>query len=299
MGTTKRGIGPAYADKASRVGLRVQDLLDPKIFREKLDMVLAEKNPLLTRVYNRMPMDDRAISARYLDEFAARLTPMIADTVGILHDALDEGKKLLLEGAQATFLDLDHGTYPFVTSSNPVAGGAAVGSGLGPHDLTRISGVAKAYITRVGAGPFPTELHDETGELLRKVGNEFGATTGRPRRCGWIDLVALRFACMVNGVTKLVMTKADVLDAFEELQVCEEYIVNGRPSRQVPYQMMKAEIQPTYKAFPGWKTDISKIKAVEELPARMTEYIAHINEYLGVPVKYISNGPGRDQIILA
>ena len=299
LGTTKRGIGPAYADKASRVGIRVQDLLDPKIFREKLDMVLAEKNPLLTRVYNRMPMDARAISARYLDEFAARLTPMIADTVGILHDALDEEKKILLEGAQATFLDLDHGTYPFVTSSNPVAGGAAVGSGLGPHHLSRISGVAKAYITRVGAGPFPTELTDELGETLVNRGHEFGTNTGRRRRVGWFDAVMMRQAARLNSLDDIAITKLDVLDTFETIKVCVAYEHEGRRFTTPPYhQSVLHDVVPVYEELPGWQTDITGCQNFRDLPRRAQEYITFLQETTGVRISIVGTGPGREQFVI-
>jgi len=214
-----------------------------------------------------------------------------------INDQISRGKKVLAEGAQGSMLDVDFGTFPFVTSSNTISAGVCTGLGVAPQKIREVLGVTKAYCTRVGSGPFPTELHDDTGEELRKVGSEFGATTGRPRRCGWIDLVALHFACMINGVTQIVMTKADVLDAFEELKVCESYRINGKEQSMVPYQMMKTQIEPVYKAFQGWKTDITKINAFDNLPGKMKEYIAHINQFLNVPVKFISNGPGREQII--
>ena len=223
LGTTKRGIGPAYADKSSRVGLRVQDLLDAKIFREKLDVVLHEKNLILTKIYNRPALRAKDLAERYLDEFAPRLAPRITDTVAVVHDALARGARLLLEGAQATFLDLDHGTYPFVTSSNPVAGGACTGSGLGPRDLTSIMGIAKAYVTRVGAGPFPTELEGDVGELLVERGHEFGTNTGRRRRVGWFDAVMTRQAARLNSLTDIALTKLDVLDTLDEVKVCVAY----------------------------------------------------------------------------
>ena len=219
LGTTKRGIGPAYADKAARVGIRVQDLLDPKIFREKLDLVLREKNVVLAKVYNRLPLSARDIAERYLS-YAPRLEPMIADTVHLVHEALEAGQEVLFEGAQATFLDLDHGTYPYVTSSNPVAGGACIGAGVGPNAISRVIGVVKAYTTRVGAGPFPTELSDDVGDTLVDRGREFGTNTGRRRRTGWLDAVMLRQAVRLNGCTELAVTKLDVLDTLDELKIC-------------------------------------------------------------------------------
>src|SRR5271155_4105812 len=214
LGTTKRGIGPAYADKSSRVGLRVQDLLDPKIFRQKLDVVLKEKNAVLAKVYNRLPLNADEITAHYLDELAPRIAPMVADTVGVVHDALERGANVLLEGAQATFLDLDHGTYPFVTSSNPVAGGACVGAGVGPRHIGSIVGIAKAYVTRVGSGPFPTEIEGEVGELLVDRGHEYGTNTGRKRRTGWFDTVMIRQAARLNSLDEIALTKLDVLDTL-------------------------------------------------------------------------------------
>jgi adenylosuccinate synthase len=214
-----------------------------------------------------------------------------------INEHLSSGKKILAEGAQGSMLDIDFGTFPFVTSSNTITAGVCSGLGVAPQKIKDVLGVTKAYCTRVGGGPFPTELNDAIGEELRKVGNEFGATTGRPRRCGWIDLVALKFACMINGVTKIVMTKADVLDAFEELQVCTAYKADGKNTEEVPYQMTGINLEPVYKAFKGWKTDSSVLKAEKDLPAAMQQYVSFINQYLGVKVNYISNGPGRDQIV--
>jgi adenylosuccinate synthase len=210
---------------------------------------------------------------------------------------LSAGKRILAEGAQGSMLDIDFGTFPFVTSSNTITAGVCSGLGVAPQKIKDVLGVTKAYCTRVGGGPFPTELNDSVGEELRKIGNEFGATTGRPRRCGWIDLVALKFACMINGVTKIVMTKADVLDAFEELQVCTAYNVDGNNTEEVPYQMTGINLSPVYKKFKGWKTDSSVLKNEKDLPAAMQQYVEFINQYLGVKVNYISNGPGRDQIV--
>ncbi|MBV9284727.1 MAG: adenylosuccinate synthase, partial [Acidimicrobiia bacterium] len=260
LGTTKRGIGPAYADKAARVGLRVQDLLDPKIFRQKLDVVIKEKNQILAKVFNRLPLSADDIAARYLDELAPRLEPMIADTVHLVHEALGAGQHVLFEGAQATFLDLDQGTYPFVTSSNPVAGGACTGAGVGPRDLERIIGIAKAYVTRVGSGPFPTELFDEQGDVLVDRGHEFGTNTGRRRRTGWFDAVMLRHAVRLNSLTEVALTKLDVLDPFETVKVCVAYEADGIRYEHVPYhQSVLHKVKPVYEELPGWQTELSSV----------------------------------------
>src|SRR6478752_983941 len=235
LGTTKRGIGPAYADKASRVGIRVQDLLDPKIFRAKLDVVLKEKNQVLAKVFNQLPLDADEIDHQYLEVCLPRLEPYIADTVNLVHEALTAGQHVLLEGAQVTFLDLDHGTYPFVTSSNPVAGGACSGAGIGPRYIDRVIGIAKAYVTRVGAGPFPTELFDEIGEHLVDVGHEYGTNTGRRRRTGWFDAVMLRHAVRLNSLSELAITKLDVLDDLDSLKVCVAYDLDGERVTHLPY----------------------------------------------------------------
>ena len=298
LGTTKRGIGPAYADKASRVGLRVQDLLDPKIFREKLDVALKEKNQILTRVYNRPAIKADELASRYLDELAPRIAPMIGDTVTLIHDGLAAGKNILLEGAQATFLDLDHGTYPFVTSSNPVAGTAAVGSGLGPRDLSRIVGIAKAYITRVGAGPFPTELDGELAELLVERGHEFGTNTGRRRRVGWFDAVMARQAARLNSLTEVALTKLDVLDTLDEIKVCVAYEAGGQRYEHPPYhQSVLHEVTPVYETLPGWRTDISGCTRWEELPGAARDYVAFLERITGVPIRTVGVGPGREQFV--
>ncbi len=298
LGTTKRGIGPAYADKSARVGLRVQDLLDPKIFRQKLDVVLHEKNLILSKVYNRLPMKADEIAAKYLDVYAGRLAPMIADTVTFVHDALAEGKRILLEGAQATFLDLDHGTYPFVTSSNPVAGGAATGSGLGPRDLGRVVGIAKAYITRVGAGPFPTELDGEMGDLLVERGHEFGTNTGRRRRVGWFDAVMARQAARLNSLSEIAITKLDVLDTLEEIKVCVAYEAGGVRYEYPPYhQSVLHDVTPIYEVVPGWRSDLSQFTRFEDLPREARDYIAFLREKIGVPIATVGVGPGREQFV--
>ncbi len=298
LGTTRRGIGPAYADKASRVGLRVQDLLDPKIFREKLDVVIKEKNAVLAKVYNRLPLSADEIADRYLGEYAPRIAPMVADAVGIVHDALDAGRNILMEGAQATFLDLDHGTYPFVTSSNPVAGGACIGTGLGPRHINRVIGIAKAYITRVGAGPFPTELTNDIGDLLVERGHEFGTNTGRQRRCGWFDAVMLRQAVRLNSLSEVALTKLDVMDTFETVKVCVGYEADGKVYKHHPYhQSILHQATPIYEELPGWLTDLSGITSPDELPKAARNYVEFLSEQIGVPVNLIGVGPGREQIV--
>jgi adenylosuccinate synthase len=298
LGTTKRGIGPAYADKAARVGLRVQDLQDPKIFREKLDVVLKEKNLILAKIHNRLPLSADDIAELYLGELAPRLEPMIADSVGLVHDALEEGANVLFEGAQATFLDLDHGTYPFVTSSNPVAGGALTGAGVGPMHIQRVIGVAKAYITRVGAGPFPTELTDETGDALVDRGAEFGTNTGRRRRPGWFDAVMLRQAVRLNSLTELAITKLDVLDAFDTLKICVAYEADGQKYLHPPYhQSILHKVKPVYEELPGWNTDLTGATTLDDLPPAARDYLTFLSDTCGVPVGLVGVGPGREQFV--
>jgi adenylosuccinate synthase len=298
LGTTKRGIGPAYADKAARVGLRVQDLLDPKIFRQKLDVVLKEKNAILAKVYNRLPLDAEEIAGRYLDEYAPRIAPMVGDTVGLIHDALDAGRHVLMEGAQATFLDLDHGTYPFVTSSNPVAGGACTGTGLGPRDVDRVIGIAKAYVTRVGAGPFPTELDGDLEELLVTRGREFGTVTGRRRRCGWFDAVMARQAVRLNSLSEVALTKLDVLDTFETVKVCVAYEAGGERFVHPPYhQSTFHQVTPVFEELPGWRTDLTSATSSADLPPAARDYVAFLADQIGVPVRLVGVGPGREQFV--
>jgi adenylosuccinate synthase len=298
LGTTRRGIGPAYADKALRSGLRVQDLLDPKIFTEKLSVVLKEKNAILTRVYNRLPIVEAAIRERYLDEIAPRLAPYIADTVGLVHDALDAGQHVLLEGAQATFLDLDHGTYPYVTSSNPVAGGACTGAGIGPRHVDRVIGIAKAYCTRVGSGPFPTELFDETGELLVDRGHEYGTVTGRRRRTGWFDAVMLRHAVRLNSLSEVAITKLDVLDTLDTVKVCVAYEIDGRRVETLPYHQSDLHAAvPVYAELPGWGIDLTAVTEPGDLPPAAAHYLAFLEEQIGVPIRLVGTGPGREQFV--
>jgi adenylosuccinate synthase len=298
VGTTKRGIGPAYADKAARVGLRVQDLLDPKIFRQKLDVVLKEKNAIFAKVFNQLPLDADVIADEYLNVCAPRLAPMIGDSVGIVHDALEAGESVLLEGAQATFLDLDHGTYPFVTSSNPIAGGACVGAGIGPRYIDSVVGIAKAYVTRVGAGPFPTELTDEIGDALIDIGHEYGTNTGRRRRTGWLDAVMLRHSVRLNSLSELAITKLDVFDTFDTIKMCVAYELDGEIFTQLPYhQSVVHHVTPVYEEFPGWKCDISGITTREELPAEALAYLVALEAQVGVPIGLVGVGPGREQYL--
>ena len=298
LGTTKRGIGPAYADKAARVGLRVQDLMDPKIFRQKLEVVLKEKNAILAKVYNRLPLSADEICSRYLDELAPRIVPMVTDAVGLVHEALADGQNVLLEGAQATFLDLDHGTYPFVTSSNPVAGGACTGAGIGPRDIQSVIGIAKAYITRVGAGPFPTECRDEVGDQMVERGHEFGTNTGRRRRCGWFDAVLLRQAVRLNSLSEVAITKLDVLDEFDEVKVCVAYEADGKHYDYPPYhQSVLHQVTPVYEELPGWRRDLSGATELEDLPPAAKSYVNFLAEQIGVPIKLVGVGPGREQFV--
>jgi adenylosuccinate synthase len=301
LGTTKRGIGPAYADKALRVGLRVQDLLDPKIFREKLDLALREKNGVLSKVYNRLPMDAKEISDKYL-ALVPRLAPMIDDTVWLVHEALEAQQWVLFEGAQATFLDLDHGTYPFVTSSNPVAGGVCTGAGVGPRAIERVTGVVKAYTTRVGSGPFPSELleGDADGDLMVTRGAEFGTNTGRRRRPGWLDLVMIKHATRLNTCTDLAVTKLDVLSPLKELKVCVAYEgEDGKRYDHVPYhQSVIHKVRPVYETFPGWGTEIEAASRLEDLPPAARDYVQFIQDFTRVHVSFVGVGPARDQTIV-
>jgi adenylosuccinate synthase len=297
LGTTKRGIGPTYADKAARVGLRVQDLYDMKIFRQKIDVVLKEKNAVLSRVYNRLPMKAVDIETEYT-VYAERLRPYIADTTSLLHDALEAGKCVLLEGAQGTLLDLDHGTYPFVTSSNPVAGGALTGAGLGPKHIEQVIGITKAYVTRVGSGPFPTELHDEVGERMTEAGQEYGTTTGRRRRVGWFDAVLARYAARVNGLTEHFLTKLDVLSEFDTLRVCRAYrYQDDEYDHFPPHQSIFHHAEPVYEELAGWRRDITGVTDIADLPKEAQAYVDRLEELSGVPIRWVSVGPARSQTL--
>ena len=298
LGTTRRGIGPAYADKALRIGIRVADLLDPSGFRAKLDAALREKNPLLSKIYNRLPLDAEAIATAYLDEYRPRLEPLIVDTVGLVHDALEAGQHVLLEGAQATFLDLDQGTYPFVTSSNPIAGGACAGAGIGPRHIERVVGVAKAYVTRVGAGPFPTELHDDIGDLIVDRGHEYGTNTGRRRRPGWLDLVMMRHAVRLNSLSELAITKLDILDGLDQIKVCIAYEVDGTRVETLPYRIADLErATPIYKVFPGWSSTLPAVRERHNLPAEASTFLRFVADHVRVPVSLVGVGPERDQYV--
>jgi adenylosuccinate synthase len=297
IGTTGRGIGPTYGDKVARIGIRVQDLFDPGILSQKLELALREKNQVLTKVYNRRGTEPAGIAQEYL-RYAERLGRYVADTGLVINTALDAGQVVLLEGAQATMLDVDHGTYPFVTSSSPTAGGACAGSGVGPTRITKVIGIVKAYTTRVGAGPFPTELADAQGEWLRKTGAEYGVTTGRPRRTGWFDAVIARYATRVNGITDYFLTKLDVLSGLEQVPVCVGYDVNGVRHDEIP--MTQTEFHhavPVYEYLDGWLEDISAAKALEDLPPSAQAYVRALEEMIGAPFCGIGVGPRRDQTL--
>jgi adenylosuccinate synthase len=297
IGTTGRGIGPCYGDKVARVGIRVQDLFDPGILRQKLELALREKNQVLTKLYNRRGIDAAAVAEQYVG-YADRLGRYVADTGLVLNNALDQGRVVLLEGAQATLLDVDHGTYPFVTSSSPTAGGACAGSGIGPTRINRVLGILKAYTTRVGAGPFPTELHDAQGEWLRKTGGEFGVTTGRPRRTGWLDTVIARYATRVNGLTDYFITKLDVLSSLEKVPVCVAYEVHGKRYDEIPMtQTDFHHATPVYEYLDGWWEDISAAKDFADLPPNAQAYVRTVEDMIGAPVSAVGVGPRRDQTI--
>lgn len=296
LGTTKRGIGPAYADKAARIGIRMQDLMDPKIFRAKLEVVLHEKNPLLAKVYNKLGYDLDSLMDTYIGECLPRLQPHIADAIDLVHTALENNEGVLFEGAQATFLDLDHGTYPYVTSSNPVAGGACTGAGVGPLDIGRVIGIAKAYTTRVGAGPFPTELFDEIGDHFVNVGHEYGTNTGRRRRTGWFDAVMARHAVRLNSLSELAITKLDIMDTLDHVKVCVGYDINGERVDRMPYhQTAFHDAKPIYEELPGWQTDLTGITERTDLPAAAAAYLDLLEEQCRCRVNLVGVGPGRQQ----
>lgn len=296
IGSTLKGIGPAYMDKTGRNGLRVGNLLDKSFTTDYIKLRM--KHQRLLDNFN-FQEDINAWEEEFFEAMEFLREFKIVNGEYFINEKIQKGQRVLAEGAQGSMLDVDFGTFPFVTSSNTISAGVCTGLGIPPQKIKEVFGISKAYCTRVGSGPFPTELLDETGEQLRKTGNEFGSTTGRPRRCGWIDLVALQFACMINGVTQIIMTKADILDELDELKVCNGYLVNGKAIDYVPFQMNKVDIEPVYKSFAGWKKDITAITAFDALPAEMKTYIDYLNKFLGVPVKYISNGPGRDQLVVA
>jgi adenylosuccinate synthase len=298
IGTTGRGIGPAYADKINRVGIRIQDIFDENILRQKVEGALDQKNHLLVKVYNRRAIEIEEVVTELLS-YADRLRPMVADTGLLLNQALDRGEVVLFEGGQATMLDVDHGTYPFVTSSNSTSGGAATGSGVAPNRLERVIGIVKAYTTRVGSGPFPTELEDESGEFLRANGFEFGTTTGRPRRCGWYDAPIARYSARINGVTDFVLTKLDVLTGLTTIPVCVAYDVDGVRHDEMPVSQSDFHhAVPIYEEFPGWQEDITGARSFEDLPKNAQDYVLAVEKISGARMSAIGVGPGRDEIIV-
>jgi adenylosuccinate synthase len=297
IGTTGRGIGPAYADKINRIGIRVQDLFDQSILKQKIEAALHDKNQILVKVFNRKGITVDEVISEYLG-YAEILKPYVTDTSLLLDQALKAGKVVLLEGSQGTLLDVDHGTYPFVTSSNPTAGGASTGSGIGPTKITRVIGILKAYTTRVGSGPFPTELFDEDGEALRKIGGEVGTTTGRNRRCGWFDAPIARYAVRVNGLTDFFLTKLDVLTGWEKIPVCVAYEIDGVRVEELPASQTDFHhAKPIYEYLTGWKENISKAKSVADLPKNAQEYVKFLEKISGAPISAIGVGPGRDETI--
>ncbi|MFF2169843.1 adenylosuccinate synthase [[Kitasatospora] papulosa] len=297
IGTTGRGIGPTYADKINRVGIRVQDLYDESILEQKVEAALEQKNQLLAKVFNRRAIESGKIVEEML-QYAEQIKPFVADTTLILNNAIDEGKVVLFEGGQGTLLDVDHGTYPFVTSSNPTAGGACTGAGVGPTKISRVIGILKAYTTRVGAGPFPTELLDEDGEALRRIGGERGVTTGRDRRCGWFDAPIARYATRVNGLTDFFLTKLDVLTGWERIPVCVAYEIDGKRVEELPYNQTDFHhAKPIYETLPGWSEDITKAKAFGDLPKNAQAYVKALEEMSGAPISAIGVGPGRTETI--
>jgi adenylosuccinate synthase len=298
IGTTGRGIGPSYADKINRIGIRVQDLFDEPILRKKLEGALRDKNQVLIKVFNRKGIEVDEVLAEYLG-YAEALRPYIVDTSLLLNEALSRGEVVLLEGSQGTLLDVDHGTYPFVTSSNPTAGGASTGSGIGPIKITRVIGIVKAYTTRVGSGPFPTELFDEDGEKLRSVGGEFGTTTGRSRRTGWYDALIARYAVRINGLTDFFLTKLDVLTGWEKIPVCVAYEIDGKRVEELPASQTEFHhAKPIYEYLPGWSEDISKARSLNDLPKNARDYVKFLEEISGAPMSAIGVGPGRDETIV-
>jgi adenylosuccinate synthase len=298
IGTTGRGIGPAYSDKVNRMGIRVQDLFDESILRQKVEAALEQKNQLLVKIYNRAAIDADEVADKLLS-YADRLRPMMADVAQVLNDALDAGKVVLFEGAQAHHLDVDHGTYPYVTSSNPIAAGACIGAGVGPRRIDRAVGIAKAYTTRVGEGPFPTELLDADGDRLRADGGEFGTTTGRPRRCGWFDALVVERACTVNDFTDIFLTKLDILTGWEKIPVCVGYEVNGVRHDHLPTtQTDFHHAVPVYEYLPGWSEDISNARSFADLPPNTQAYVKRLEELIGTRISGIGVGPSREQVVV-
>lgn len=298
IGTTKKGIGPCYVDKNARIGIRFVDLMDPEEFARRLKINLTAKNRILTEIFGKEPLDYDKILADYLG-YAEKLRPYVTDTIFTLHDAIGRNEKILFEGAQATMLDLDYGTYPYVTSSHPVAGGVCVGAGVGPSAIGKVVGVVKAYTTRVGEGPFVTELHDETGNLIRERGHEYGTTTGRPRRTGWLDTVVVKYACMLSGIDCLAITRLDILDTLPTLKICTGYLYKGKPLHEYPASLkVLDEVEPVYEELPGWQSDITGIRRYEDLPLNARRYVERLSECSGARLGVVSVGPDREQTIL-
>lgn len=294
IGSTLKGIGPAYMDKTGRNALRIGDLHHKSFITNYIKLRLKHQRILDNSNFTE---DISTWEEEFFEALEFLKSLNVVNAEYFINDKITEGKKILAEGAQGSMLDIDFGTFPYVTSSNTISAGVCTGLGVAPQKIKEVIGVTKAYCTRVGSGPFPTELFDEIGEEIRKIGSEFGATTGRSRRCGWIDLIGLQYTCMINGVTKVVMTKADVLDSFMQLNMCTSYLIDGNESKQVPFQMSRVKIEPQYQTFAGWNIDTTLYKKAAELPSTMLEYVNFINKHIGAPIKYISNGPGRDQIV--
>ena len=298
IGTTKRGIGPCYVDKNSRVGIRFVDLMDSEEFALRLKHNLILKNRILSEIYGKQPLDYEQVLAEYLG-YAEELRPYVTDTIFTLHEALKLGEKILYEGAQATMLDLDYGTYPYVTSSHPIAGGVCIGAGVGPSTIDKVIGVVKAYTTRVGEGPFVTELHDDTGSLIRERGHEYGTTTGRPRRTGWLDTVVVKYACQLSSIDCLAITRLDILDTLPTLKICTGYLYKGKPLNEYPASLkVLGEVEPVYEELPGWQADITGIRRYEDLPLNARRYVERLSELSGARLGIVSVGPDREQTIV-
>lgn len=298
IGTTKRGIGPCYIDKADRIGIRVCDLIDGEEFAKRLKDILAQKNFVLEKVYNHEPLDYEKILAEY-NSYAEKIAPHVCDTISMLNDEISAGKKILFEGAQATMLDIDFGTYPYVTASHPISGGVGVGSGVAPKKIDKVVGVVKAYCTRVGEGPFPTEQLNEIGDKMREKGHEFGTVTGRPRRTGWLDACVVKYAGQLSGIDYMAVTRLDILDSFDEIKMCVGYKIDGKVLNEIPASLkILAKVEPVYETFAGWNTDISKIRSYEDLPANAKKYLERMAEVTNIKLGIVSVGPNRDQTII-
>ena len=298
IGTTKRGIGPCYMDKANRIGIRVCDFIDPDEFARRLKEVLAIKNKELKLLYDHEPLDYDAVLKEYLG-YADRLRPYVCDTIALLHDEIKQGRKILFEGAQATMLDIDYGTYPYVTASHPISGGVPVGAGVAPRDIDKVVGIVKAYCTRVGEGPFPTEQLNAIGDRIREEGHEYGVVTGRPRRTGWLDACVVRYAGMLSGIDYMAVTRLDILDNFDEIKMCVDYKYKGEILHEIPASLkVLAEVEPVYETFPGWKCDITKVRKYEDLPENAKKYLERMAEVTGIKLGIVSVGPNRDETIV-